>query len=113
MKHRILIALFALLASAGAASAYDEYLGEVRAFPYEYCPENWAPAWGQIMPINTNTALFALLGNRYGGDGRANFALPDLRSAELVSKDAEGDTKVPVAHLRWCIALKGNWPPRH
>jgi len=46
---------------------------------FNFCPKGWAMASGQLMSISQNTALFALLGTQYGGDGRVTFALPDLR----------------------------------
>jgi microcystin-dependent protein len=46
---------------------------------FNFAPKGWAMCNGQLMPINQNQALFSLLGTTYGGDGRVNFALPDLR----------------------------------
>ncbi|HEV3469572.1 MAG TPA: tail fiber protein [Pyrinomonadaceae bacterium] len=46
---------------------------------FEFAPKGWALCNGQLMPINQNQALFSLLGTTFGGDGRVNFALPDLR----------------------------------
>ncbi len=46
---------------------------------FNFAPKGWALANGQLMPINQNQALFSLLGTRFGGDGRVNFALPDFR----------------------------------
>lgn len=46
---------------------------------FEFAPKGWALANGQLLPINQNQALFSLLGTTFGGDGRVNFALPDLR----------------------------------
>ncbi len=57
----------------------DPFLGEIRIFGFNFAPAGWAFCNGQIMPITQNTALFALLGTTYGGNGTANFALPDLR----------------------------------
>lgn len=57
-------------------------LGEVRLFAGDRLPGGWRLARGQELSINQNTALFALLGNRYGGNGQTNFVLPDLRGAE-------------------------------
>jgi microcystin-dependent protein len=57
----------------------DQYLGEIRLVPYTFAPTGWALCAGQLLPINQNQALFALLGNTYGGDGKTTFALPDLR----------------------------------
>lgn len=57
----------------------DPYVGEIRAFPYHFTPRGWAACNGQTMPIQGNTALFAVLGTTYGGNGSTNFALPDLQ----------------------------------
>lgn len=54
-------------------------LGEIALFGGNFAPRNWALCDGQILPINSNQALFSLLGTMYGGDGRTTFALPDLR----------------------------------
>jgi microcystin-dependent protein len=55
------------------------FLGEIKIFSGNFPPRGWAFCNGQILPINQNQALFALLGTTYGGDGQVNFALPDLR----------------------------------
>ncbi|MDI2098994.1 phage tail protein [Ruicaihuangia caeni] len=55
------------------------FLGEIRLFATNLVPKGWAACNGQLMPINQNQALFSLLGTQYGGDGRVNFGLPDLR----------------------------------
>jgi microcystin-dependent protein len=57
----------------------EPFLGEVRIMSFGYAPRGWALCNGQLMPINQNQALFSLLGTTFGGDGRVNFALPDLR----------------------------------
>jgi microcystin-dependent protein len=57
----------------------DQFLAEIRVFPYSFAPRGWALCDGQLLPIAQNTALFSLLGTMYGGDGRSTFALPDLR----------------------------------
>lgn len=56
----------------------DPYIGEIRIFPFGFAPYGWAQCNGQILPISQNTALFSLLGTQFGGDGRSNFALPNL-----------------------------------
>jgi microcystin-dependent protein len=55
------------------------YLSEIKLFPFNFAPRNWALCAGQLLPINQNQALFALLGTTYGGNGQTTFALPDLR----------------------------------
>lgn len=57
------------------------YLGEIRMFAGNFAPVGWAFCDGQVLPISQNTALFALLGVQYGGNGTTNFALPNLRGA--------------------------------
>jgi microcystin-dependent protein len=56
------------------------FLGEIRLFSFNFPPRGWAFCNGQLMAINQNQALFSLLGTTYGGDGRVNFALPNLQS---------------------------------
>ncbi len=55
------------------------FLAEIRIFSFNFAPKGWAECNGQLLPINQNQALFSLLGTTYGGDGRVNFGLPDLR----------------------------------
>jgi microcystin-dependent protein len=57
----------------------DPYMAEIRVFGYVFPPRGWAFCNGQLMTISQNTALFSILGTRFGGDGRVNFALPDMR----------------------------------
>ncbi|MBS0043446.1 phage tail protein [Shewanella sp. M16] len=57
----------------------DFFLGEIKLLPYNWAPKYWTLCAGQLLPINTNQALFSLLGTTYGGDGINTFALPDLR----------------------------------
>lgn len=55
------------------------FVAEVRIFPFNFAPTGWAFCAGQILPLSQNTALFSLLGTTYGGDGKSNFALPDMQ----------------------------------
>jgi microcystin-dependent protein len=57
----------------------DPFLAEIRIFPFNFAPKGWAFCDGQILPLSQNTALFSLLGTTYGGDGKSNFALPNLQ----------------------------------
>lgn len=59
----------------------DPFVAEIRIFPFNFPPTGWAWCDGQVMPLSQNTALFSLLGTTYGGDGRSNFALPDLQGS--------------------------------
>lgn len=57
----------------------DPFVAEIRIFPFNFAPRGWAWCNGQLLPLSQNTALFSLLGTTYGGDGKSNFALPDLQ----------------------------------
>lgn len=57
----------------------EPFLGEVKLFGFNFNPRGWAKCDGQLLPINQNQSLYSLLGTTYGGDGRTDFALPDLR----------------------------------
>lgn len=59
----------------------DPFVAEVRIFSGNFAPKGWALCDGQLLPISQNTALFSLLGTYYGGDGKSNFALPNLQGA--------------------------------
>lgn len=61
------------------ADAQEPFLGEIRMFAGNFAPRGWAFCDGQLLSISQNSALFAILGTTYGGDGRTTFALPDLR----------------------------------
>ncbi|PYY29297.1 Fibronectin type III domain-containing protein [Paenibacillus illinoisensis] len=87
-----------ILERAQAAGA-EPYLGEIRLFPYSAIPRGWMPARGQSMSITQNTALYSLLGNNFGGDGKTTFSLPNLSGA---APDGMG----------YYIALNGIFPSR-
>ena len=56
----------------------DPFVAEIRILPFNFAPKGWAWCNGQLLPLSQNTALFSLLGTTYGGNGKSNFALPDL-----------------------------------
>src|SRR5437868_12316693 len=58
----------------------DQFVAEIRIFPFNFPPTGWAFCDGQLMPISQNTALFSLLGTIYGGNGQSTFGLPDLQN---------------------------------
>src|ERR1051326_8576672 len=57
----------------------DQFVAEIRIFPFNFAPTGWAFCDGQLLPISQNTALFSLLGTTYGGDGKSTFGLPNLQ----------------------------------
>lgn len=79
MNNRIILLILLFFVMQFALYSQDAYIGEIRLFAGNYPPVNWEICAGQLLPISNNTALYAVIGNIYGGDGRSNFALPDLR----------------------------------
>jgi microcystin-dependent protein len=66
----------------------EPFLAEIKIVGFNFPPRGWAFCDGQILPINQNQSLFSLLGTTYGGDGRTNFALPDLRGRTPLHKSS-------------------------
>lgn len=66
----------------------EPYIGEIRLFGFNWAPRGWAQCNGQELPISQNQALYSVLGNVYGGDGRTSFDLPDLRGRVPVHKSS-------------------------
>jgi microcystin-dependent protein len=90
-------------AAHGQTKRSDEgwqLLGSLLLVPYGYVPREFADCDGSLMDIQTNTALFSLLWTNFGGDGKSNFALPDLRG------------KGPIKDLSYVIATDGVFPSR-
>lgn len=77
-----LCAAAAMTATPGFAQEY--YLAQILPIAGSFCPQGTADAQGQLLAINSNQALFSLLGTTYGGDGRVTFALPDMRGVETL-----------------------------
>jgi microcystin-dependent protein len=79
----------------------EPFLGEIKVMSFNFAPKGWALCNGQLLPINQNQALFSLLGTTYGGDGRVNFALPNLQSRTPIhvgSGHTLGETGGEQAH---------------
>ncbi len=70
--------------SAASAQASDPFLGQIMCAGFNFAPKGWAELNGQTLSISQNTALFALLGTQYGGNGQTTFALPDMRGRVLM-----------------------------
>ena len=68
----------------------DPFVGQIGLFGFNFAPKGWAFAAGQILPISQNTALFSLLGTTYGGDGKSNFALPNLSEGLTPLQQGQG-----------------------
>jgi microcystin-dependent protein len=78
----------------------DFFLATIQLLPYNFAPYGWAFCNGQILSIQEYSALFALIGATYGGDGRTTFGLPNLQGAE------------PIPNMHYCICVDGIYPTR-
>ena len=78
----------------------EPFLGQIDLISFPFVPKGWAACDGRLLPIESNEALFALIGSRFGGDGRLTFALPNLTGKE------------PTKGTLYAIALSGNFPAR-
>jgi hypothetical protein len=78
----------------------DVLIGTIQLFPYTFAPMGWMSCEGQLMNITQNQALYSLIGTKFGGDGRTNFALPNLNGAS------------PLSQNKYYIAMTGLYPSR-
>ena len=89
----------------------EPFLGQISVFSFSFAPKGWALCNGQLLPINQNQALFALMGTMYGGNGQTNFALPNLRGRAPVHMGSgihQGQASGAVAEV-----LSANQMPTH
>lgn len=78
----------------------EPLLGQIQLFPYNFTPEGWLFCEGQLLNIENYTALYALVGTQFGGNGIRTFAIPDLKGKE------------PIPNTHYCIAVSGSFPNR-
>jgi microcystin-dependent protein len=97
------------LMSATSASADTPFVGEVRLFGFNFCPNGWYPADGRVLPISQYQALFALYGITYGGNGTSNFNLPNLQGRAPTG--ASASEPVGTAYGGSAAALPPSEPP--
>ena len=81
----------------------EPFVGEIRAFGFDYVPPGWALCNGATLPISGNQALFSMIATKYGGNGLTDFALPKLPDIQNEGQPA------PTAYY---IATTGTIPPR-
>jgi len=95
------------------------YVGEIKMFAGKCAPDGWLFCDGRLLPVAENHFLFQLLGNRYGGDGKNNFGIPDLRNCLPIHQD-EGpgggerpfSKNEPYLCIQFIISLYGIFSPR-
>lgn len=90
----------------------DPFVGEIRMCAFAFAPQGWALCQGQILQVMQNQALFSLLGNKYGGDGRTTFALPDLRGRTPLHTDFSANQIGTAAGLE-SVTLNSAQMPAH
>ncbi len=89
----------------------EPFVGEIKVFAFSFPPRNYAACDGRLLPIAQNTALFSLLGTFYGGDGRTNFAIPDLRGRTPLH--AGGSTPIGTRAGQESVTLTQTTMPAH
>ncbi len=113
MIRRSLAALFVLgatLAGGPAALALgdSDYVGSLELVGFNFCPQGTVAPRGQELRVADYQLLYAVIGNRYGGDaGKGTFKLPNL--AEITANGLQD--KAPLAGLRYCMVIDGQYPP--
>ena len=106
----------AICAPTSATAGDTPWIGEMTTVAFNFCPRGWLEANGQTLPINDNTSLFALIGTYYGGNGRTNFAVPDLRSRTIVGAGTgTGLSRISIGERggREIVALSYQEMPAH
>lgn len=95
----------------------ENYLGEIRLFSFGFAPKDWHLCDGTLLNIRENTALFALIGVAYGGDGITTFALPDLRGRTAIDMgqktSSSGNYRLGQAKGHEGITLVAQEMPKH
>ena len=81
----------------------EQLIGQIAIFPWDWAPREWAKCDGQLLSISQYTALFALIGTEFGGNGQTTFALPKMSP---IKTENGGD-------LAYYIALQGIFPARN
>ncbi|MGO9228072.1 MAG: phage tail protein [Bryobacteraceae bacterium] len=94
----------------------DVFIGTMLLVPYKFAPYGWAFCQGQLLPVQQYTPLFALIGNRYGGDGIRNFALPNLPGRLVVGSGISpgmDEYQLGVSGGSPTTTLSSNTVPQH
>ena len=78
----------------------DYFIGDICLFPYSFTPRGWIKCDGALLQIQQYDTLYALIGNKFGGDGRTNFGVPNLQGAE------------PIPDMSYYICVDGIFPSR-
>ena len=112
--------------ASSTSTDMEPMIGEIRMFAGNYAPRGWAFCDGQLLNIADYPALYSLLGTVYGGDGRNNFALPDLRGRVSIHPgqgggltdsrlgSSRGDSNMkPCLAINYIISLEGIFPARN
>lgn len=88
----------------------DQYIGEIRIFPFGFAPVDWMACDGAILNVSSNPLLFAIFGKQYGGDGKTTFALPNLQGNVVAG--AAGN-QLGIFNGKAAVTLAANQIPGH
>jgi microcystin-dependent protein len=95
----------------GPVHAQDQFVGEVRPVGFNFCPRDWLPADGRLLNINQFSALFALYGTIYGGNGQTTFGIPNLQGRAPVAATSEQPIGAVFGNSTVSLTVS-NMPPR-
>lgn len=91
----------------------DAFIGEIRQFPFNFAPKNWALCDGQLLAIQSNPALFSIIGTFYGGNGTTTFGLPDLRGHVVTGADPQQSWNIGSTAGTDSVTLLATEMPQH
>lgn len=106
----------------------EPFIGEIKLLVEDFAPRGWAYCSGQLLPIHSHSALFSLIGTKFGGDGKEKFKLPKIPPVEIPKPEKESEEQdkepaktektdttnlQPYLQLHWIIALQGVYPSRN
>lgn len=111
LKKLAIITLLMIGIKGFSQGGGEQYIGQIMWVPYNFVPRGWAECAGQTIPINSNQALFSLLGTTYGGNGQTTFALPDMRGRTIIGDSPNYPVGTKLG--RSSVTLTVNQLPAH
>ncbi|XJC72879.1 phage tail protein [Delftia tsuruhatensis] len=91
----------------------DAFIGEIRQFPFNFAPKNWALCNGQLLAIQSNPALFSIIGTFYGGNGTTTFGLPNLIGHVVTGADPQQSWNIGSTEGTDSVTLLTTEMPQH
>ncbi|CAF3146752.1 unnamed protein product [Rotaria sp. Silwood2] len=113
LSMNYLICIAGIFPSRDSTISQLPFIGQIVPYTGSTIPNGWALAAGTLLPIQTNTALFSIIGTTYGGDGRSTFRLPDLRGRVAVGVAPGSNTQLGGTNGAEFVTLTDNNLPSH